>query len=158
LIALPISSTIKFTDFRVKDSYFHYPFGGINLEGTKHGIMDWYWHNALNNNSLPVTDFAEMFVNQVLMTDQGKMTRNLDNKIPGFNFHLDTAYHMDAEKFGIFLKEKIAIPNGVKHIQDTIVDIRQAETGEVSELVTEGGLKLTADLFIDASGFRKILI
>lgn len=151
-------TSIKFTDFRVKNSYFHYPFGSFNLEGTKNGIMDWYWHNALNGSSLPVTDFAEMFVNQVLMTDRGKMTRNLDNKIPGFNFHLDTAYHMDAEKFGIFLKEKIAMPNGVKHIQDTIVDIRQSEAGDVSELITAGGLKLTADLFIDASGFTKILI
>jgi tryptophan halogenase len=120
--------------------------------------MDWHWYQALNNYSLPVTDFAEMFVHQVLMTDRQKMTRNENNEIPGFDFHLDTAYHMDAERFGIFLKDKIAIPNGVTHIQDTIVDIRQNEQGEVSEIITEDGRTLTADLYIDASGFRKILI
>lgn len=151
-------TSIKFTDFRQKGTYFHYPFGKFNLEGTKHGIMDWYWYQALNNYSLPVTDFAEMFVHQVLMTDRQKMTRNENNEIPGFDFHLDTAYHMDAEKFGIFLKEKIALPNGVRHIQDTIVDIRQNELGEVAEIITEDGLHLSADLYIDASGFRKILI
>lgn len=151
-------TSIKFTDFRQKNSHFHYPFGGYNLEGTRNGIMDWYWHNALNDYSIPVTDFAEMFVHQVLMTDRNKMTRNHENKIPGFNFHLDTAYHMDAEKFGQFLKEKIAIPNGVKHIEDTIVNITQKENGEIDELITENGKVLTADLFIDASGFSKILI
>lgn len=151
-------TSIKFTDFRQKGTYFHYPFGKFNLDGTKNGIMDWFWHNALNNYKLPVTDFAEMFVHQVLMTDRMKMSRNEGNQIPGFDFHLDTAYHMDAEKFGIFLKDKIAIPNGVTHIEDTIVDIKQNESGEVSEIVTESGRSLTADLYIDASGFKKILI
>ncbi len=151
-------TSIKFTDFRTKNSYFHYPFGSFNLNQTTHGIMDWHWHNALTGHALPVTDFAEMFVHQVLMTDQGKMTKNEDGKIPGFDFHLDTAYHMDAEKFGLYLKDKIAIPNGVTHIQDTVVDIKQNETGEISEIITEDGRRLTADLFIDASGFKKILI
>lgn len=151
-------TSIKFTDFRQKGTYFHYPFGGFNLEGTKHGIMDWYWYQALTNYTLPVTDFAEMFVNQVLMTDKNKLTRNLKNEIPGFNFHSDTAYHMNAERFGAFLKDKIALPYGVKHVQDTIVKVNQKETGEVSEIITETGLNLQADLYIDASGFRKILI
>lgn len=151
-------TSIKFTDFRTKNSYFHYPFGSFNLNGTKNGIMDWHWHNALNGHTLPVTDFSEMFVHQVLMADRGKMTKNEDNKIPGFNFHLDTAYHMDAEKFGLYLKNKIAIPNGVIHIQDTVVDVKQNENGEISKIITEDGRHLTADLFIDASGFRKILI
>ena len=91
--------------------------------------MDWYWHNALTNYQLPDTDFAEMFVNQVLMTDRGKMTNNQEGKIPGFDFHLDTAYHMDAEKFGVFLKNEIAIPNGVTHIQDTVIDVLQNAEG-----------------------------
>jgi tryptophan halogenase len=151
-------TSIKFTDFKTKGSYFHYPFGQYNINGTQHGIMDWYWHNALTNYQLPDTDFAEMFVNQVLMTDRGKMTNNQEGKIPGFDFHLDTAYHMDAEKFGVFLKNEIAIPNGVTHIQDTVIDVLQNAEGEVSEIVTEDGRTLTADLFIDASGFKKILI
>ena len=151
-------TSIKFTDFRTLNSYFHYPFGAFNLEGTTHGIMDWFWYQAAHNYKLPTTDFAEMFVNQVLMTDRQKMTNNKNNEIPGFNFHLDTAYHMDAEKFGIFLKDKIAIPNGVNHIEDTISQVTQNEYGEVAEIITEGGRRLTADLFIDASGFKKILI
>jgi tryptophan halogenase len=151
-------TSIKFTDFREKNSYFHYPFGQFNLDKTTNGIMDWFWHTALNPNSIPVTDFAEMFVHQVLMTDRQKMTDNKDNIIPGFNFHLDTAYHMDAEKFGIFLRDKIALPNGVKHIKDTINSISQTEDQSIDKIYTENNLILDADLYIDATGFQKLLI
>lgn len=151
-------TSIKFTNFREKNSYFHYPFGKFNLDHTQHGIMDWFWYNAYNDYKLPVTDFAEMYVPQVLMTDQQKMTDNIDGLIPGFDFHLDTAYHMDAEKFGQYLKEKIAIPNGVKHIEDTIVNVTQDDNGYISNIFTECGKTLSADLYIDASGFKKILI
>lgn len=151
-------TSIKFTDFRKKGTYFHYPFGDFNLQYAYNGIMDWCYYQAYTGNKLPVTDFAETFVSQVLMTDRNKLTKNKEGKIPGFNFHLNTAYHMDAEKFGIYLKEKICIPNGVTRIEDTIVDIKQNETGEISEIITEEGLKLTADLYIDCTGFKKLLI
>ena len=151
-------TSIKFTDFKEKGSYFHYPFGNLDIQDNTSGIMDWFYYQAYTNHSLPSTDFAEFVVPQVLMTDRNKITRNEDNRIRAFNFHDHTAYHMDAERFGVYLKEKIALPNGVKHIQDTVVDIRQNEQGEISEIITEDGLHLTADLYIDASGFRKILI
>lgn len=151
-------TSIKFTDFREKNSYFHYPFGQFNLDNTTHGIMDWFWYSALNKDKVSATDFAEMFVHQVLMTDKQKMTANENNQIPGFNFHLDTAYHMDAEKFGIFLKDKIAIPNGVKHIRDTIIKISQRPDLSIDKIYTEDNRILDADLYIDATGFQKLLI
>jgi tryptophan halogenase len=152
-------TSIKFTDFREKDSgSFHYPFGNFDTSDCYNGIMDWFHYQAYSGKKLPPSDFAEMFVNQVLMTDRNKLTKNPEGKIRGFDFHLNTAYHMDAERFGVYLKDHIAIPNGVTHIQDTIVDVKQNEQGEVSEIITEDGRHLTADLYIDASGFRKILI
>jgi tryptophan halogenase len=151
-------TSIKFTDFRKKGTYFHYPFGDFDVQHSYNGIMDWLYYQAYTGNSLPVTDFAETYVSQVMMTDKNKMTRNEDDKVPGFNFHLNTAYHMDAEKFGIFLKERICLPNGVTRIEDTIVNIKQNEQGEISEIITEGGLSLTADLYIDCTGFKKLLI
>lgn len=151
-------TSIKFTDFKEPGSYFHYPFGTYDLEHTHNGLMDWFSYQAYTNSSLPDTDFAEFFVNSVMMTDQNKLTRNEDNKIRGFDFHDHTAYHMDAERFGVYLKENVAIPNGVTHIQDTVVDITQNEQGEVSSIVTEDGRTLTADLYIDCTGFRKMLI
>lgn len=151
-------SSIKFTDFRKPGTYFHYPFGEYDLSLTKNGIMDWFLHQAYNNNQDPVTDFAEFFIPQTLMTDRNKMSRNEYESIPGFSFPYHTAYHMDAEKFGQFLKNNICLPNGVSHIQDTIVDINLTNDGEISSIITENGLTLTADLYIDCTGFKKLLI
>jgi flavin-dependent dehydrogenase len=151
-------TSIKFTDFRKPGTYFHYPFGIWDMSHNTNGIMDWFTYQAFADKKLPPSDFAEWAIPSTMMTDRNKLTRNLDNKVPNFNFHYDTAYHMDAEKFGIFLKEQIAIPNGVTHIQDTIVDVTQDETGAVSGVITEDGRTLTADLYIDATGFRKLLI
>jgi flavin-dependent dehydrogenase len=151
-------TSIKFTDFSKKGHYFHYPFGDYVLNGTKKGIMDWFWAKSYIGKKNQFPEFAESFVPQVLMTDRMKLTENQDNVIPGFNFHLNTAYHLDAEKFGIYLRDQICLPAGVEHIDDTIVEVKQDETGNVSEIITENGLNLTADLYIDASGFKKILI
>jgi len=151
-------TSIKFTDFKEKGTYFHYPFGVYDTADTVVGPKDWFWYQAYGDKKYPDTDFAEMYVPSVLMTDQLKLCRNEDRKIPGFEFHQHTAYHMDAEKFGQMLKRKYAIPNGVKHIQDTVIDIKQNEQGEISEIITEDGLHLTADLFIDCTGFSKLLI
>lgn len=151
-------TSIKFTDFRKPGTYFHYPFGQYNVYDTRNGIYDWFWYQAHTGKQYPATDFAEMYVNSVMMTDRNKMTKNADQGIPGFSFHNDTAYHMDADKFGKMLKRKFADPNGVVHIQDTVVDVRQNEDGSVKEIITEDGRVLTADLFIDCTGFAKILI
>jgi hypothetical protein len=151
-------TSIKFTDFYKLGHFFHYPFGDYVLDGTQKGIMDWFWAKAYNRSNSEMPTFSEAFVPQVLMTDKMKMTENLDGIIPGFDFHLNTAYHIDAEKFGILLRDKIALPGGVRHIDDTIVNVEQDENGYVSNIITENGLNLSADLYIDASGFKKILI
>jgi flavin-dependent dehydrogenase len=152
-------SSIKFTDFRKKGTYFHYPFGNLALDlMPNNGIMDYFWYSAYNGHKNPVTDFAEFVLPQTVMTDANKMTYNEDGTIPMFDHHLDTAYHMDAELFGQYLKNKIALPNRVTHIQDHIKEITRTPVGDVGVLRTEGGLELSADLYIDCTGFKKLLI
>jgi tryptophan halogenase len=65
------------------------------------------------------------------------------------------AYHLDAMKLGLLCREKSAIPNGVKHIIDDIVDVITDGNG-IKELV---GNKSTykADLYIDCTGFKSLL-
>lgn len=65
------------------------------------------------------------------------------------------AYHLDATKFGALCRDKAAIPNGVIHIRDEIIEVR-TNNESVTELV---GLKNTykADLYIDCTGFNAIL-
>lgn len=80
---------------------------------------------------------------------QGKTIRSL----PGSSY----AYHLDATALGEYLKA-FSKAHGVRHIADTIQEVTLAEDGTINHLKLEHGEPLTADLFIDCSGFRSLLL
>jgi hypothetical protein len=153
-------TSIRFTDFKEKDgTSFQYPFGTMLFDHTSNGIMDYFWHQAYTENEYDHSEFASWALNQTIITDQNKLYDNADERqqIRGFDFHLNTAYHMDAEKFGQYLKNNIALPNGTKHFWDTVKDVKQDENGNIIELIGEEQSHF-ADLYIDCTGFTKLLI
>lgn len=150
-------TSIKFTDFKEVGTHFHYPFGRLNLETHTRNPMDWFYI-AADDPTVPSHNFAEFYHDSVIMTDHGKLSKNTDKFIKDFDFKYDTAYHLDAELFGKYLKNKIAVPNGVVHIDDKVVDVIQSINGQIESVVTESHGKLEADLFIDCTGFKALLI
>ena len=70
-----------------------------------------------------------------------------------FNFRENTAYHFDATKFGLFLKDRYCLPRGVKHIID---DIETVETND--DGVQSLNKKYKADLYFDCTGFKSLLL
>ncbi len=68
------------------------------------------------------------------------------------------AYHFDAGLYAQLLRA-YSEARGVTRIDGTIRQIRQhPDTGEVSSLALEDGQLIVADLYIDCSGFRGLLI
>ncbi|MEO8304970.1 MAG: tryptophan halogenase family protein [Betaproteobacteria bacterium] len=68
------------------------------------------------------------------------------------------AYHLDNVRFVRFLQEE-AERRGIRHIDTTIrTAVVTANGGEIDHLVTENGEVLRFDLYVDASGFRSILM
>lgn len=65
------------------------------------------------------------------------------------------AYHLDANKLGQMLRDKVALPNQVVHIVDNIVEVEHNDMG-VTSLVGAAG-SYTADLYIDCTGYRSLL-
>jgi hypothetical protein len=150
-------TSIKFTDFRRKGTHFQYPFGDYDLEATSNNLQDWCYYEAyFNNNEIESTSFANINMPHILMTEHNKLSNT--DLFNSFNFHFHTAYHMDAEKFGQYLREHIAVPHGVKHIQATINNVVTNDAG-ISAIETEEGITLSGyDLYIDCTGFKKLLI
>ena len=156
-------TSIKFTNFRenpeeVGKHVFHYPFGVIDTTDKPRGPMEYFLLKALYPKEFPAEEMAPYYHPHVIMADHNKMTNNEKFEIRGFNFKYDTAYHMDAGLFGTYLKENLCLPGGVKHIIDTMTDATLAEDGSISGIVTENSGVLTADLFIDCTGFRSLLL
>ena len=70
---------------------------------------------------------------------------------------LSYAYHIDATSYAGYLRQ-LAERDGVTRVEGKIVEVRQAESGDISELVLESGQAVQGDLFIDCSGFASLLM
>ena len=154
-------TSIKFIDFREnpgKDPHvFHYPFGIFDYTNKPRGLMEWFAIKATIPN-IDEYSFSTFYHDSVMMTDANKMTKNEDISIRGFNFELDTAYHMDATLFGNYLRDIICLPSNMSHILDMVTYVNLDETGSISKIITENSGELLADLYIDCTGFKSLLL
>ena len=66
-------------------------------------------------------------------------------------------YHFDAALMGEFLKGK-ATNRGVTLIQDTITEVAVNQDGNITHVDTQDHGAVEADLFVDCTGFRGLLI
>lgn len=147
--------SIQFTNWKNLGTRFQYPFGNHDFT-EKSGLSDWYYIRNLDKSFTDDT-YAEFYNPITYLADTNKMVTNAEI-IRNFNFKWDTAYHMDAELFGNYLRDNVCIPNGVTHIQDTVVSTKRSETGDIESLLTEEHGELKADIFIDCTGFRSFLL
>ncbi len=65
------------------------------------------------------------------------------------------AFNLDAERFARVL---MAQASSVKHIQDDVVDVLMTEAGAIDAVRTTDHGAIRGDLFIDCTGFRRLLI
>lgn len=154
-------TSIKFVDFRENPTEephkFHYPFGIFDTTDKRRGLMEWFIYKTINPN-VSNSNFAEFFHDAVIMTDHNKMTKNEDGAIRAFDFASDTAYHMDATLFGNWLRDNICLPSGMTHILEDVATVTKNDRGEISHIITDEGRELRADLFVDCTGFKSLLL
>ncbi|MBU1620995.1 MAG: tryptophan 7-halogenase [Gammaproteobacteria bacterium] len=74
-----------------------------------------------------------------------------------FPFRLEYGYHFDAFLLGQFLRKK-ATDAKVQHLQLTIAQVVQQPNGDLKELVSQDGQRISADLFVDCTGFGSLLM
>ena len=111
---------IRFEDFYKKgDGGFYYPFGSANISPYHNGAMTWNMKKILNPET-PNTDYVDSLFPFMQMLKHNRFDDNSQNDIPNYNYKSDVSYHIDAVKFGLWLKEHYCLPNGVKHISEII--------------------------------------
>jgi 2-polyprenyl-6-methoxyphenol hydroxylase-like FAD-dependent oxidoreductase len=73
-----------------------------------------------------------------------------------FPFDATYGYHFDAHLVGEVLRDH-AVARGVTHRRAKVEHVAVSETGEIEYLALDDGEHLTADLFVDCSGFRSVI-
>jgi hypothetical protein len=143
--------SIKFTDFYKKGESFHYPFGSPYVDENLANLNDW-WFKKFYFTKTSFDDYATCNFPQMALVNENKCFYNENEEID-FNFKRDTAFHFDATKFGLWLKEQYCLPRGVKHIKEELYSIEQDDTG-----IKSLNKKHKADLYIDCTGFKSLLL
>jgi tryptophan halogenase len=76
---------------------------------------------------------------------------------PDYEAPLNYAYHFDAARLAACLRRQ-AIDCGVRHLADTVEAVHLAADGSIRSVSARVSGELSADLFIDCTGFRAQLI
>lgn len=144
---------IEFRDWwRRGETYFH-PFGAYGTQKDL-GYFLQYWLRCGGAEGLrPISAFS------LCALAARKMRFGTASDNPSHTtYHLASAYHFDAGLYADLLR-KFAIAAGVTHVQaEVTASSLHAETGFVTSVETRDGRHFEADLFIDASGFKGLLI
>ena len=143
---------IKFTDWsRLGHTYWH-PFGTFGAAINRRPFHHW-WHKA-RAAGLPLT-FNDVSL-CARLGDEGKF-RFPDNDPASAASGLRYALHFDAVLVAKYLRT-YAERLGVTRIERTVVGATVRQDGFLSELQFADSSALLADLYIDCSGFRGVLI
>lgn len=144
---------IEFVNWgKIGESYLH-PFAdyGHEIEGVD---FHHYWlkHRQQGNNS----GLGEYSVGvMAALNDKFEFPSNDPGSLrSSFSY----AYHIDATEYAKFLRQ-YAEDKGVNRIEGKVIDVKLHEqTGFIESVALEEGQSLDADLFVDCSGFKALLI
>jgi hypothetical protein len=145
---------VKFVNWRkprqagAKDDHFYHTFGILpNCDGVP---LSHYW--ALNRLEGGDEPFEYACYKEPELMDAKLSPRHLDG-----SHAMRYAWHFDAHLVADYLRE-IATGWGVDHVVDKLETVERGPDGSIVAVRTTHGRTLRADLFVDCSGFRGLLI
>lgn len=133
-----------------------YSFGGPDFNQCRNGFQDWHILKA-KNNELKNSDFSRYYFKQNYCVDTNRIATEKNEFLEPYDFEKDTGFQIDAIKFAQWLKNSYCIPRGVKLIVADVEKIQENEYG-IEYLGLSNNDKISADLFIDCTGFKSILL
>lgn len=135
------------------DAYIH----GFGTMGLKTGLVDFH-HYWLKAHQAGKADRLDDYSINLLACEKNKFTRAGTEHVNSPLADIRHAFHFDAGLYAAYLRgysEKL----GVTRTEGKIVSVQvHPETGFVTSVTMENGDVHAADLFIDCSGFRGLLI
>ena len=145
---------IEFVNWgQVGDRYFH-PFSpyGVSMDGIH---FHHFWLRHIRKPGAPPIDDYNL---QVLAHKLNKFAHPQPNARSSPLASIEYAYQFDASLYGKYMRD-VAESRGVQRIEGKVTDVKQrSEDGFIESIKLESGEEIAADLFIDCTGFRGLLI
>lgn len=146
---------IQFNDWgRIGDTYIH----GFGTIGRDLGLMPFhqYWLKAREQGK--AGDIGDYSLNTVAAPIGRFMTAPSDAPRNSPLAEIAHAYHFDAGRYARYLR-RLAEAQGARRIEGKVVTVQQSGgSGFVESMTLESGQTIAADLFLDCSGFRSLLL
>ena len=140
---------INWVDNKPNDFYYH-PLV-LPQSFTKINLAPFWQSDAQQHHS-----FSNAVCYQEALCQQGLAPKLITS--PEYGAVANYAYHLDSAKFALFLKDHCINKLGIKHIIDDVVAINNHENGDIASVTTAKNADITADLFIDCTGTRSLLL
>ena len=141
---------IEFIDWHKPGTAYLHPFGpyGVNMAGVP---FHHYWLKEGRQHSL------ESYCLEAMAARAGKFIPAVERAGAAAK-QINYAFHFDAVAYAAYLR-KFAEQRGVKRSEGRMQSVElHPVTGFVQALMMQNGQKIEADLFIDCSGFKGLII
>lgn len=136
---------------KLNHSFFH-PFGRYGINAGEIGFQHIF--QMLKNNGETNGLGAYSLGTEIAMNNRFGMP----NPEPKNDFEIfDWAIHFDAHLFAKYLRD-FAVSHGLKHVQGKVREVIKTDNGEIEKLRLSDETEYNADLFIDCSGMRAVLL
>ena len=138
-----------FKNWHTGDDDYYHPFSPPGEFSHVNLVTPW-------QNSNRALSFADAVSPQIEICRQAKAPKQITT--PEYAFILNYGYHLNAAKFGEFLKRHCVDNLQVRYISDHVVGINSSDDQSIKSLQTKKSGDLAADIFIDCTGFAAVLI
>lgn len=145
---------IEFVDWTSLGHRYVHPFGhyGLDMKGIE------FHHHWLKGRLLGDPTPLDVYSLAIVAGLQGRFAHPRPDQPNSPLSKISYAFQFDANLYARYLRH-LAETAGVKRTEGKIIEVVQAsETGFIEAVVLQNGVRIEADLFIDCSGFRGLLI
>jgi tryptophan halogenase len=133
--------SIRFADFHRKGKAYHHAFGEpVGWPGDPRNM---FFRNGADNQHI-----SAHLADRHKFYDSGIVRRYGEQEY---------GYQVDTDRYGAHLRT-LSLAAGVEHFVDTVTQVVLGEQGEISCVETANSGVLKADMFIDCTGFRSLLL
>lgn len=133
--------SIRFSDFHQKGENYHHAFGSPVGWVGDHRYL--FFQNGADSQHI-----SAQLADRHKFYDPGIINRYGEQEY---------GYQVDTDRYGAHLRT-LSKAAGVEHFVDTVTQVVLGEQGDISHVETANSGALKADIFIDCTGFRSLLL